>query len=72
MTTKQLIPKNGKLLNIPKGTAYKQKATDTVLCSKFALKKKKHILNQRTQKKKTISDHKNQVSKTDKIKKSLY
>ena len=72
MTTKQLIPNNGKLLNVLKGTAYKQKATGIVSELKICLEKEEVHLESKNPEIETISDQKNQVSKMAKIKKPLY
>ena len=47
MTTKQLIPNNGKLLNILKGNAKKQKATGTISVLKICIEKEKILSSSR-------------------------
>ena len=69
MTTKQLIPNNGKCSNILKGNANKKKATGTVL--KICIEKEEAHLESKKIRIKTVSDHKKQVSLKAKIKTSF-
>ena len=71
MTTKQLIPNNGKLLNILKGNANKQKATGTVSVLKICIEKEEAHLESKNSEIKTVSDHKKQVSLKAKIETSF-
>ena len=76
MTTKWLKPghwlkpNNGKLSNILKGNAYKQKAINIVSVPKIDIETKAQLESQNSEIK-TISDHKKQVSKKATVKTSL-
>ena len=63
MTTKQLQPNSGKLSNILKGNAYKQKAMSTVSVPKTCIETEEAQLESQNSEVKTISDQKKQVSK---------